>query len=107
MAQDMANREELTGSRIVIESVCGERGGILFGIHSVRVHAEKETFFFFFQMTRRYQRASHFVSRRWLWLLNADNSNFKKKHVESFYTCCAWAGGTESQFVVERKLILT
>ncbi len=21
------------------------------------------------------------------------------------YTCCAWAGGTESQFVVERKVI--
>jgi hypothetical protein len=46
MAQDMANRVELTGSRIVIESVCGERGGILFGLHGVRVRAEKETIVF-------------------------------------------------------------
>jgi hypothetical protein len=45
-ACDMANRVELTGSRIVIESVCGERGGILLGLHGVRVRAEKETIFF-------------------------------------------------------------
>jgi hypothetical protein len=44
----MANRVELMGSRIVIESVCGERGGILRGLHGVRVHAEKETIFFLF-----------------------------------------------------------
>jgi hypothetical protein len=57
MAQDMANRVELTGSRIVIESVCRERGGILLGLHGVRVHAEKEKFFFFFfQMTGRYRK---------------------------------------------------
>ncbi len=31
-------------------------------------------FFFFIQMTGRYQRASHFISRRWLRLLNTDNS---------------------------------
>jgi hypothetical protein len=42
----MANRVELTVSRIVIESVCGERGGILLGIHGVRVGAEKELIFF-------------------------------------------------------------
>jgi hypothetical protein len=48
MAQDMANRVELMGSRIVIESVCRERGGILLGLHGVRVHAEKETLFFVF-----------------------------------------------------------
>jgi hypothetical protein len=71
----MANRVELTGSRIVIDSVCGEGGGILLGLHGVRVRAEKETiFFFFFQMTRRYQQASHFVSRRWLRLLNMDST---------------------------------
>ncbi len=51
---------------------CGERGGILLGLHGVRVCAEKETIFF--QMTGRYQRASHFVSRRWLRLLNTDNT---------------------------------
>jgi hypothetical protein len=44
----MANRVELTRSRIVKESVCGERGGILLGLRSVRVHAEKETIFFLF-----------------------------------------------------------
>jgi hypothetical protein len=74
----MANRVELMGSPIVIESVCGERGGILLGLLGVRVRAEKETFFFFFQMTGRYQRGSHFISRRWLWLLNMDNGAFQK-----------------------------
>ncbi len=39
---------ELTGSRIVIESVCREREGILLGLHGVRVRAEKETIFFLF-----------------------------------------------------------
>jgi hypothetical protein len=59
----MANRVELTGSRIVIESVCGERGGILLGLHGVRVRAEKETiFFFFFQMTGRYEFSLPFGS---------------------------------------------
>jgi hypothetical protein len=43
----MANRVELTGSLIVKESVCGERGGILLGLHDVHVRAEKETFFLF------------------------------------------------------------
>jgi hypothetical protein len=33
------------GSHILIESVCGERGGILLGLHGVRVHAEKEKIF--------------------------------------------------------------
>jgi hypothetical protein len=76
----MANRVELTGSRIVIESVCRERGGILLGLHGVRVHTEKETiFFFFFQMTGRYQQASHFVSQRWLRLLNKDNIGARRK----------------------------
>jgi hypothetical protein len=42
----MTNRVELMGSRIVIESVCGERGGILLGLHGVRVRAEKEKIFF-------------------------------------------------------------
>ncbi len=42
----MANRVELTGSCIVMESVCGERGGILLGLHGVRVRAEKDTIFF-------------------------------------------------------------
>jgi hypothetical protein len=53
MARDMANRVELMGSRIIIESVCGERGGILLGLHGVRVHAEKETIFSFFFPTSR------------------------------------------------------
>jgi hypothetical protein len=79
MAQDMANRVELTGSHIVIESVCRERVGILLGLHGVCVCAEKETIFFFFQMTGRYQRASHFVSQRRLWLLNTDNTGIAKK----------------------------
>ncbi len=47
MARDMANRVELTGSRIVIESVCGERWGILLGVHGVRVRAKKRQFFLF------------------------------------------------------------
>jgi hypothetical protein len=47
----MANRVD-TGSHIVIESVCRERGGILLGLHGVREHAEKETFFFFFPNDR-------------------------------------------------------
>jgi hypothetical protein len=42
----MANRVELTVSRIVIESVCGERGGILPCLHGVHVRAEKETIFY-------------------------------------------------------------
>ncbi len=42
----MANRVELMGSHIVIESVCGERGGILLGLRGVRVRTEKEAFFF-------------------------------------------------------------
>jgi hypothetical protein len=41
----MANRVELTGSCIVIESVCGERGGILLGLHGVRVHRKRDIFF--------------------------------------------------------------
>ncbi len=73
-ARDMVIRVELMGSGIVIESVCRERGGNLLGLHGMRVRAEKETIlFFFFQMTRRYERASHFVSQRWLRLLNTDN----------------------------------
>ncbi len=28
--------------------MCGERGGVLLGLHGVRVHAEKETIFFLF-----------------------------------------------------------
>ncbi len=36
---------------------------------------KKEMVFFFFQMTGRYQWASHFVSRRWLQLLNTDNKS--------------------------------
>ncbi len=48
----MANRVELMGKRIVIESVCGERGGILLGLHGVRVRAEKETIFFLFPNDR-------------------------------------------------------
>ncbi len=28
---------------------------------------------FIYLMTGRYKRASHFVSQRWLWLLNTDN----------------------------------
>ncbi len=67
----MANRVELTGNRIVIESVCGERGGILLGLHGVHVRAEKETIFF--PNDREIPWASHFVSRRWLRLLNMDN----------------------------------
>jgi hypothetical protein len=74
MAQDMANRVELTGSRNVIESVCVERGGVLLGLHGVRVCAEKETINFYFKMTGRYQQASHFVPQRWLWLLNMNNT---------------------------------
>jgi hypothetical protein len=31
-----------------------------------------------------------------------DRQNHRQRHK---YTCCAWAGGTESQFVVERKFI--
>ncbi len=34
------------GSCIVIESVCGERGVILLGLHGVCVRAEKEMIFF-------------------------------------------------------------
>jgi hypothetical protein len=75
----MANRVELMGSRIVIESVCGERGGILLGLHGVRVRAEKDVIFFYFQMTGRYQWASHFVSQRWLQLLNTNNKISKKE----------------------------
>jgi hypothetical protein len=85
----MANRVELTGSRIIIESVCRERGGILLGLHGVRVHAEIETIFFF-QMTGRYQRASHFVSRRWLRLLNTDNMNIADFNL--LYFCVANIG---------------
>jgi hypothetical protein len=48
----MANRVELMGSHIVIESVCGERGGILLGLHSVRVRAGKEMIFFLFPNDR-------------------------------------------------------
>jgi hypothetical protein len=39
---------ELTGSCIVIESVCREREAISLGLHGVRVRAEKETIFFLF-----------------------------------------------------------
>ncbi len=48
----MANRVELTESRIVIESVCGgaEREGGFYLVSTVcvctGVHAEEETFFF-------------------------------------------------------------
>jgi hypothetical protein len=38
---------ELTGRHIVIESVCGERGGILLCLHGVRVRAVKEIIFLF------------------------------------------------------------
>jgi hypothetical protein len=49
----MANRVELMGSCIVIESVCGERGGgILLGLHGVSVRTEKENFFFLFPNDR-------------------------------------------------------
>ncbi len=66
---------KLMGSRIVIESVCGERGGILLGLHGVRVHAEKETIFFLFPNDWEIPTdASHFISRRWLRLLNTDNT---------------------------------
>jgi hypothetical protein len=43
----MANRVELMGSRIVIESVCGERGGILLGLHIVLCMQKKRHFFLF------------------------------------------------------------
>ena len=33
-----------------------------------------DIFFFFFIHEEWDQRASHFVSRRWLWLLNTDNT---------------------------------
>jgi hypothetical protein len=72
----MANRVKFMGSHIVKENVCGERGGILLCLHGVRLCAEKEMiFFFFFQMTGRCQRASHFISQRWLRLLITDNTN--------------------------------
>jgi hypothetical protein len=68
----MANRVELTGRHIVIESVCGgaEQEGGFYLVSMVCVCAEEETIFFF-QMTG----ASNFVSRRWLRLLNTDNSS--------------------------------
>jgi hypothetical protein len=48
-AGDMANRVELTGSRIVIESVCGgaEREGGFYLVSTVCVCARKKRRFFF------------------------------------------------------------
>ena len=48
----MANRVELMGSCIVIESVCRERGGILLGLHGVLCMQKKRRFFFLFPNDR-------------------------------------------------------
>jgi hypothetical protein len=48
----MANIVELMGSCIAIESVCGERGGILLGLVGVCVRAEKEMIFSLFPNDR-------------------------------------------------------
>ncbi len=52
--------------------MCGEKGGILLGLHGVRVRAEKETIFFLFPDDQEIPMG--FSLRRLLRLLNTNTS---------------------------------